>query len=256
MPSRRDAVVHDETVEVIAPAVGAVVGTLICELAAERFGIRRELMGFGALGAGLLVSARTQGIWRNGASGLIAAGASMVAVEILRRLVGPSLRRQPAPSESITRKAVQEALARIGSRSSHSPLQQEFVPTVARSDRQQQHPAAESGQDHVAAVSVRLDRDERATLEGLRMTTSAPARPPAVELSKERLVEILGKLRPDERIVVARKLDQVGSDVFERIMRYVGGLSVDEAAAWTRSYFPEQPKPNNNHALGPNGHAS
>jgi hypothetical protein len=182
----------------------------------------------------------------------------------------------------------------------------------------QRRQEADNGKDHLAAVSARLDSDERAALDRLRViaatpivaqveqqlrsmsiddgvyylrthvlpharrnghvvtpssTSSAgetapgapvlrngisdgPGRSPASGLSKEKLVEILGKLQPDERGVVARKLDQLDSDVFERTMRYLASLSVDEAAAWTRSYFLERAKQTNGHARTPSGHES
>lgn len=75
-----------------------------------------------------------------------------------------------------------------------------------------------------------------------------PPPAPSVPSVKEKIQTILDRLTPDERMTVKRHLDGLPDDGFERAMRYVGQISIDEAVAWVRSHFINPASPANGHS--------
>lgn len=154
---------ENEWFEAMAPIVGAIAGGIGCAFLAERLSIRREAIAVGAGVAGLLVASHTNGVANRVAVGVAAAGASMLAVEILRRLkpdwnLFAPPQRQAAAGDVITREDLNEALARAATatRSESPPIQ-----TQERQD------------DQLSRVASCLTADEREQLAKLRRTSPA-----------------------------------------------------------------------------------
>ncbi len=64
--------------------------------------------------------------------------------------------------------------------------------------------------------------------------------------------QALDTMSEAERTAIKKAVERLSDDVFERMMRYVAGLSVAETAAWVRSNFVEAttPSPTNGQVLG------
>lgn len=155
---------ENESFDAMAPIVGAIAGGIGCAFLAERLSIRREAIAVGAGVAGLLVASHTNGLANRVAVGVAAAGASMLAVEILRRLkpdwnLFAPPQRQAAPNDVITREDLDEALARAATatRSESPPIE-----------------TTEPADEHLGRVATRLTADEREKLAELRRTAPAP----------------------------------------------------------------------------------
>lgn len=155
-----ESTIRAQSVEVLAPLAGAVVGGLGCAFIAARLPIRREAVAVGAGVVGLLVASHTNGIANRVAIGVAAAGASMLAVEILRRIrpdwtLFSAPQRQAGANDVVTRKDLDEALARTADAASSDAPKDEAV-------------------QHLDEVNAQLTSEERASLDKLRRTSPHP----------------------------------------------------------------------------------
>jgi hypothetical protein len=67
--------------------------------------------------------------------------------------------------------------------------------------------------------------------------------------AKEKIQAVLERLTEDERATVKQKLETLTDDEFDRMMRYVAGVSVEEAVGLVRSYLVQaNASPSNGHA--------
>ncbi len=80
------AVTRRELMDMLAPMAGAVLGGACCSFVAERLSLRKEAVALGALAGGLAIAGHTRGLAQQLATGVAAAGASVLAMEILARL--------------------------------------------------------------------------------------------------------------------------------------------------------------------------
>lgn len=82
--------------------------------------------------------------------------------------------------------------------------------------------------------------------------TPAPPTVPAEPTPNEKMQQALNTMSEAERTAIKKAIERLSDDVFERMMRYVAGLSVAETVAWVRSNFVEAttPSPTNGQVLG------
>jgi hypothetical protein len=139
--------------EAFAPLIGGLVAGVGATVFAAHFPVRPEALAMGIGTVGLAIASQTKGIVQRAALGFAAAGASMLAVEVIRRLKPnwqpEQLPQRQASNDFITRKELDEILARNAG-----------VPTERR--------------DHLDVVASKLTPQERATLERLRATAPRP----------------------------------------------------------------------------------
>jgi hypothetical protein len=159
------AITRREMLDMIAPLAGAVAGGVACTVVSNRFHLRREVVGVGAIAVGLAVAGRSRGLAQQLATGLAAAGASVLAIAILTRLRPDwtmfGVRPGTPAADPVTRREMRDALSQSESaREQQVPAEQPTEPAGAH--------------DTVEAVAYSLTPEERATLERLRQTTAAP----------------------------------------------------------------------------------
>ena len=159
------AVTRRELMDMLAPMAGAVLGGAGCSFVAERLSLRKEAVALGALAGGLAIAGHTRGLAQQLATGVAAAGASVLAMEILARLRPDwtlfAARRQPPPAtQVVTRRELQEALARAEAKRNAAA-----DTSVA--------PLNEPSADRVQAVLSRLSSEERIALDDLRRRSPA-----------------------------------------------------------------------------------
>lgn len=158
------AVTRRELMDMLAPMAGAVLGGAGCSFVAERLSLRKEAVALGALAGGLAIAGHTRGLVQQLATGVAAAGASVLAMEIFARLRPDwtlfAARRQPPAIQAVTRRELQEALARAEAKRNDAA-----TPETT--------PAHEPTQDRVEAVLNRLSSEERIALDNLRSRSPA-----------------------------------------------------------------------------------
>jgi hypothetical protein len=158
------AVTRRELMDMLVPMAGAVLGGAGCSFVAERLNLRKEAVALGALTGGLAIAGHTRGLAQQLATGVAAAGASVLAMEILARLRPDwtlfAARRQPPATQAVTRRELQDALARTEAKRNNGADTSKM-------------PANEPAQDRVEAVLSRLSSEERIALEDLHSKSPA-----------------------------------------------------------------------------------
>jgi hypothetical protein len=144
---------RNENIEAFAPLIGGLLAGVGATVFAAHFPIRPEALALGIGTVGMAIASQTKGIVQRAAIGFAAAGASMLAVEIVRRL-RPNWRPEPLPrqtaaNEFITRKDLDGILTRNAN-------------------------SAPEPHDHLDVVASKLTPEERATLERLRAMSPRP----------------------------------------------------------------------------------
>ncbi len=107
----------ENNLETFAPLIGGLVAGVGATAFAAHFPIRPEALALGIGAVGMGIASQTKGIAQRAALGFAAAGASMLAIEIVRRLrpkwqPEPLPQRQAASGDLITRKELAEILGR------------------------------------------------------------------------------------------------------------------------------------------------
>ena len=89
------------------------------------------------------------------------------------------------------------------------------------------------------------EESDEAKAEG-SATAAEPPAPAAPQMTAgDKVTQIAQRLTPAEREQLKAKLDAQSEDAYDRTMRYVTGLSVDEALAWIRTFFLKPQPPTN-----------
>lgn len=176
--------------ETFAPLIGGLVAGAGATVFAAHFPIRPEALALGIGAVGMGIASQTRGVAQRAAIGFAAAGVSMFAVEVLRRL-RPSWKpealpqRQAAAGDLITRKELGEMLAR----SRNATVSAETKPVVetkpcerASNDNEPQ-PTSPRGAapviapqhvPHFAAIYSLLTAEERVRVSSM-MATASPS---------------------------------------------------------------------------------